>query len=479
MPTIRLPEREIPVIGDYDVVVAGGGPGGIPAAVAASRAGAKTLLIERYGYLGGMATAGLIAVILGIKASGTDEPMMGGIGEELCREMHSLGGARDYDQAVKSGGLSFDPETFKLVSDAMVLGSGVDLRLHSWAVDTIVEDGLVKALVLESKSGREAVTGRVFIDATGDADLVWQAGAGFTQGRAFDGAMMAMGSMFVFGGVDQERLPTGEEHDALFERAQQAVTSGEINAYNPRWGRNPLNPGWDRTVPGRRSNEYVANATRFAGDCTDVADLTTGEVQVRRDTWQLIDWWRRNVPGMENAYLVQSPPHIGLRESRQMAGHEIVTGEDVVEARTRETAVARCPYWIDIHCPLGRTKNSTHLCYKNCPNDPPCAIYEERYDDLPGNPSDKDREGLYPKDGLWFDIPWGSLVSADLPNLLAAGRNICADHHAMSALRVMGTCMAIGEAAGEGAAMALETGDASEIDVAELQRRLRANGAAV
>ncbi|MFP4249075.1 MAG: FAD-dependent oxidoreductase [Armatimonadota bacterium] len=479
MPTITVPEREIPVIGDYDVVVAGGGPGGIPAAVAAARAGARTLLIERYGYLGGMATAGLISVILGTHASGTDEPMIGGIAEELCREMNALGGAPDYDEAIKRGGIAFDPETFKLVSDTLVLGSSVDLRLHSWVVDTIVEDGRVSALVLESKSGRQAVTGRVFIDGTGDGDLVWQAGADFTQGREFDGAMMAMGSMFVFSGVDQERLPEGEEHEELLERARDAVTAGEINAYNPRWGRNPLNPGWDRTVPGRRANEYVANATRFAGDATSVEDLTRGEVQVRRDTWELIDWWRENVPGLENAYLVQSPPHIGLRESRQMVGHEIVTGDDVVEARRRETAVARCPYWIDIHCPLGRTKNSTHLCYKNCPNDPPCAMYEEHYDDLPGRPDDEDREGLYPKDHLWFDIPWGSLVSAEIPNLIAAGRNISADHHAMAALRVMGTCMAIGQAAGEGAAMAADAdGDAGAVDVPTLQERLRADGAA-
>jgi len=212
-----------------------------------------------------------------------------------------------------------------------------------------------------------------------------------------------------------------------------------------------------------------------------VEDLTEGEVQVRRDTWDLVDWWRGNVPGMEKAYLIQTPPHIGLRESRQIVGLDIVTGEDVVEARTRDDAVARCPYWIDIHCPLGRAKNSTHLCYKNCPNDPPCAMHEEHYDDLPGNADDAQREGLHPKDGLWFDIPWGSLVSADIPNLLSAGRIISCDHQAMSALRVMGTCMAIGQAAGEGAAMAADSeyeGDAGALDVATLRERLRENGAA-
>ncbi len=473
MPTITLPEREIPVIGDYDVVVAGGGPGGIPAAVAAARAGAKTLLVERYGYLGGMATAGLIAVILGTRASGTDEPMIGGIAEELCREMASLDGAPDYDEAVKRGGIAFDPEAFKLVADALVLGSNVDLRLHSWAVDAIVEDGTISALVLEGKSGRQAVTGRVFVDATGDADLVWQSGAGFTHGREADGAVQSMGSMFRIGGIDEEGLPSGEEREAIMELAREAIDAGEITAYNPSWG---------GKVAGKIASEHMANATRFPGDPCSVEDLTEGEVQIRRDTWQLVDWWRENVPGMENACLVQTPPHIGLRESRQMVGHDIVTGEDVVEARTRDDAVARCPYWIDIHCPLGRVKNETHLCYKNCPNDPPCSMYEEHYEDLPGNEDDEGREGLHPRDGLWFDIPWGSLVSADIPNLIAAGRIISCDHQAMAALRVMGTCMAIGEAAGEGAAMAADSaceGDAGAVDVRTLQGRLRDNGAAV
>ena len=470
MSSITIPAREIPVIGDYDVVVAGGGPGGIPAAVAAARAGAKTLLLERYGYLGGMATAGLIVSILGTRASGTDEPMIGGIAAELCREMAQLGGAPDYDEAVKRGGIGFDPEVFKLVADTLVLGSGIDLRLHTWVADAIVEDGVISALVLESKSGREAVRGKVFVDATGDADIVWQAGASFTQGREFDGAMMAMGSMFRFGGADQERLPTGDAREEVMEKARAAVTAGEINAYNP---------GWGGKVYGRSVGEHMANSTRFAGDACNVEDLTRGEVQLRRDTWELIDWWRRNVPGLENAHLIQTPPHIGLRESRQMVGHDIVTGQDVVDARRRDDAVARCPYWIDIHCPLGRSKHGTHLCYKKCPNDPPCAMFEERYEDLPGNADDTHREGLFPRDGLWFDITWGSLVSADIPNLITAGRCISCDHQAMAALRVMGTCMAIGEAAGEGAAMAADStgADASAVDVAQLQERLRANGA--
>lgn len=486
MSSVTVPTREIPVIGDYDVIVAGGGPGGIPAAVAAARAGAKTLLIERYGYLGGMATAGLINVILGVRASGTDEPMIGGIAEELCREMTALGGAPDYDDAVERGGINFEPEAFKLVSDSLVLGSGVDLRLHSWTVDTIVEDGRISALVIESKSGRQAVTGRVFIDATGDADLVWRSGARFTHGREFDGAVQAMGSMFRFGGADEARLPTGTERAEIIERGWAAMDAGEINCFNPSWGDMVA-----ETIEG----EHMVNAMRFPGDATCAEDLTRAEVQIRRDTWGLIEWWRRNVPGLENSYLIQTPPHVGIRESRQMIGLERIVGQDVLDAQMHDDVIARGCYYIDIHCPLGRVKNATHMCYKNCPNDPPCAYYEECYDELPGRDEDahlpmRPRDGLSqqewdrprakPRDGMWFDIPWGCLVSADVPNLLCAGRAVSADHHGMAALRVIGTCMAIGEAAGEGAAMAADADCNPEaVPVPALQEQLRANGAAI
>jgi hypothetical protein len=312
----------------------------------------------------------------------------------------------------------------------------------------------------------------VFVDATGDADVVAHSGAPFTKGRDADGAMQSMGSMFRVGGIREDELPKGEEAEAFAEKADQAVQSDRIRVYNRGLG------GKGSTI---REGQRSVNATRFAGDATDVEDLTRGEIEIRRDTWDLISFWQESAAGMQDCYLIETPANIGLRESRQMVGLERVTGKDVVAARRRDDAVARCSYWIDIHCPLGRVKNRTHLCYKDCPNDPPCTMYQEHYEELPDGAVGDDRyAGLHPRDGLWFDIPYGSLVSHDVPNLLAAGRCISADHQAMAALRVMGPCMAIGQAAGEAAAMAADgDGDARQVAVSELQERLRANGAAV
>lgn len=473
MQTVREPARDLLVVGEYDVVVAGGGPGGLTAAITAARAGAKTLLVERYGFLGGMATAGLVGPILGVNARGTDEAVIGGITEEFFRALEAMGEAGPYDESVQRGGIPFNAEGFKLMADSMTLDSGVALRLHSWVADAIVDDGRIEALVLESKSGREAVIANVFVDATGDGDVVERAGASYTKGRSADGAMMAMGSMFHLGGNDESAQPSADELADYKRAAIEAIDAGEVRGYHAGIG------GKGST---RQPGTLSANVTRFAGDCTSVEDLTQAELQVRRDTWTMMDYWRKHHPALGEAYLIQTPANVGLRESRQMLGLERMVGSDITDARRRDDAVARAAYWIDIHCPLGRVKNQTHLCYKSCPNDPPCPMYEDHYDELPGEDGapngTEGRKSLYPRDGLWADVPYGALVSADIANLLASGRCISMDNQAMSAVRVMGTCMAIGEAAGEAAAMAADgDGVAADVPVCELQERLRGNGA--
>ncbi|MCD6359921.1 MAG: FAD-dependent oxidoreductase [Armatimonadetes bacterium] len=459
--TITQPAREVPVIGDYDVVVAGGGPAGICACVAAARAGAKTLLIERWGFLGGIATAGWVRPLLGVRPA-DGRPVIGGVAEELCREMERLGSAAPFDEAVARGRIDFDAEGFKFAADNLVTASGADIRLHSMVAGAVVEDGRLEALLLESRSGRQAVLGKVFVDATGDADVVARAGARFALGRRADGRVQAMGNIFQVGGIDEGRYPSKEEQEDIARRMTEAVERGEIRAY--RWHEGHVGPD-----PMRGQRTF--NITHIGGDPTSAEDLTAAEVQARRDAWGIMQWMRREVPGMEDAFIEVTSPAIGVRESRRMTGLDEVTLEDVLSGRKREEAVARCSFGIDIHCPMARVKGRTFTCSVRCDNRQ-CHMFTEHAGELPG---DTRIAG-----GSWYDIPYGALVSADLANLLACGRCVAADHAAMSSLRVMGPSMSTGQAAGTAAALAADAGvTAAEVNVTQLQFRLREDGAAV
>ena len=275
------------------MIVAGGGPGGIPAAVRGARA--KTLLIERYGYLEEWqprADCGHSG-----HASGAPEvPMIGGIAEELCRRMTQLGGAPDYDEAVKRGGIAFHPEAFKLAADEIVLSTDADLRLHTWVADAIVEDDRIVALVLESKSGREAVAGKVFVDATGDADVVARAGAGFTFGRDFDHAVRRWAACSTSRAGRSVCRRRAGGHPARASRR----CSGEINAII-RCGRCWRTLHW----PPSAQRQRFAGTRRTRGPH---ARRVTGAARYLGAA----GWWRKHVPGMEEAFLVQTPAHIGL-----------------------------------------------------------------------------------------------------------------------------------------------------------------------
>ena len=459
MQTIVQPQKEIPVIADVDVCVIGGGPGGLPAAIAAARQGANTLLLEMQGFLGGMATAGLIGPILGHTGSRASNPVVGGIPQEICERMAQIGEAREWERAVKEWGVAFNPEGLKIIADRMVHESGVQVLLHTFFVDSVVRDGRLTHVIIESKSGRQAVTARVFVDATGDADVAHRAGAQCTKGRPADGKPMSMGTIFRIGGAD---TLTDEVKQAAMAKVREAVGAGELNLYNVGMG------GSGSTI---RPGEATVNTTRFGGDCTDVEDLTEGEFATRELTWRVVNTWQ-SVPGAEGLYLIATPAHVGLRESRQLVGDYRLTGADVVAASKFDDSVARCGYWIDIHCPRGLVDGGdVHLCSVNCTKQD-CYMLTEYADQLP--------DEMYPPDGDWFDIPYRSLVPTEIDGLLVSGRCISADHQAMAAMRVMAPCMAIGEAAGTAAAMAADA-DAlpRTVDVEKLREVLAGSGALV
>ena len=461
MRTIKEPAREVEVVEEADVVVAGGGPGGLTAAIAAARHGARVALIERYGFLGGLATAGLVSPILGHTASRSSRPVVEGLLKEMTERMHALGGAPTWEEACEDWGIRFDAETFKRVADVMAAEAGVELFLHALVADTVVEDRRIAALIIESKSGRQAVAGKLFVDATGDADVAFRAGAPTRQGRPFDGRVQSMGSFMHLAGVPEL---SDEARSAAVEQVREAMGAGRLRFYNPGFA----------SMNTARREHFAPNMTRWSGDPTNERDLTEAEVSIRGDAWELVRFLREDVAGFEGCYLRATSPQAGVRESRQVMGDYVLTGDDVHQGRKFTDGVVRSSYWIDIHCPLGHTY-PVHLCVKECPREAQCPFWAAEHDTTMFA-----RDALHPPEGDWHDIPYRCLTAKGVDNLLVSGRCISATHEAMAAFRVMGTCTAIGQAAGTAAALAVQAGVAPrELDVQRLRQTLAADGALV
>ncbi|MGD9497016.1 MAG: FAD-dependent oxidoreductase [Armatimonadota bacterium] len=413
------------VAAQADVVVVGGGPGGLCAAVAAAEEGADTLLIERYGFLGGMATAGLVNPFMTWHAGG--KPIIRGLFERIRGRLEELGGWAGPRQ-----GSAFDAELLKFVADDLCADAGVRLRLHTCLAAVDAADGRVRRIATLSKSGLQAVEGQVFIDGTGDGDLAAWAGAEVEIGRDEDGLCQPMTLCFRMLGVEIERMPSRAEINALYDAAKQR---GEIE--NPR--ENVL------LFFTTHDQEVHFNTTRIvAREATSADGMTQAELEGRRQVRQMVRFLTEHVPGFEGAWLQEMAPQTGVRESRRIIGDYVLTTEDVLEARKFDDAVARGSYPVDIHNPAG-----TGTVIKRLP----------------------------PREA--YDIPYRCLTPRGLHNLLIAARCISCDHGAHSSLRVMPIVMAVGEAAGVAASMALAAGEVRAVDVAELRRRLVQRGASL
>jgi hypothetical protein len=458
--TVSEPARELPIAAEVDVLVAGGGPAGFAAAVAAAREGARTLLLERYGFMGGLATAGLVAPILGHTAADSDTPIVEGILKQLTGRMEALGGAPRWEEALGEWGIRFDAEALKYAADEMAAEAGVGLLYHTLAAAALRDGERLAGLVVENKSGRQVILSKVVVDATGDADVAARAGAAWVQGRAYDGAVQSMGSFFHLAGI-RGLAPAAQQRAAA--QVQQAMAEGRFRFYNPGF----------TGINTQHRDYFSPNMTRLPGDPTDAKVLTNAEVDARRQVWQLLRFLREEVEGCQDAYILATAPQVGARESRQIRGLATLTGSDVASAAKSAAAIARGSWWIDIHCPLGHTY-PVHLCERECPRGERCDFWATEHDRM------LPHAGLYPPKGDWYDVPYGCLVPQGLANLLVAGRSISATHEAMAGARVMGTCMAIGEAAGTAAALAAAgDGIAANVDVPALRARLQERGALV
>ena len=407
-----------------DVIVAGGGPGGLAAAVSAARNGADTLLVERYGFLGGMATAGLVNPFMTYWAG--EEQIIGGVLQEVIDRLTALGA---YGKGSRT---AFDPEAFKLVADQMCEDAGVKVLLHSFLSDATVSGDAIESIEIAGKSGKTSISARVYVDGTGDADLAFMAGARCEKGRDEDGLMQPMTLNFRVCKVDTSRMPPrGEEFNKLFDKAK---AEGRLDC--PR--ENVL------LFLTTREGEIHFNQTRIThADGTSTEDLTRAEIEGRRQAWQFLDFLRRDVSGFEQAEMLMSGPQVGMRETRRVMGEYVLTGEDVLSARKFDDCIARGSYSIDIHSPTGAGTVIQRL-----------------------------------KPGESYDIPYRCLVPLGIDNLLIAGRPISATHEAHSSLRIMPICMGIGQAAGTAAALSIKQGVAPRaLDVSLLQSTLRSQGA--
>jgi len=409
-------------ISEHDVIVAGGGTAGIAAAVAAARNGADTILIERYGFLGGTMTAGLVNPFMTFHAG--KEQIIKGIFQEIIDRLKDTGG---YDEKTKA----FDSEIMKLVLDQMIKEADVKLLLHTYITDALVtKENIIKGIEAYNKSGRQVVLGKVIIDATGDGDVAVMAGAPYEKGREEDGLTQPMTLNFRMGGVDVERMPSREKINKLFEEAK---AKGEIKI--PR--ENVL------YFPTTRRGEIHFNTTRIVKvDGTKADDLTYAEIEGRRQMAELIKFLKEKVPGFENAYLLMSAVQVGVRETRRIIGEYVLTGEDVIKARKFSDVIARGSYPIDIHSPTGEGTVIKKL--------PP---------------------------GESYDIPYRCIVPKKVENLLIAGRCISCTHEAQAAIRVIPIVVAIGQAAGTAAALAAKLhASRREMNVPLLQEALKKQG---
>ena len=409
------------------VVVAGGGPAGLGAAVAAARAGAEVLLVERYGFLGGMATAGLVSPFMAYwLPDGTwlSDGLFREIIERL-RQQGALGSPhRREDQC-------FDAETFKWIADDLCREAGVRLLLDAWLGRPKMEGGEIAAVEVATKGGPLLVRGQVYVDCTGDADLAAQAGAPCQVGRQEDSLTQPMTLCFRMAGVEVDRMPSRQEINARYD---QARAEGGLD--NPRenvlWFYHPA------------PDVIHFNTTRVVRrNPVDPFDLTAAELEARQQVRQMVAFLRERVPGFERAYLQAMAPTLGVRESRRIEGDYVMTGEDVLSARHFEDVVARGNYPIDIHNPSGSGTVIRHV------------------------PA-----------GKAYHIPYRCLLPQGVENLLVAGRCVSASHEAQASIRIMPICVCMGQAAGIAAALAAgQHLPPRQLPYADLRRELDRQGA--
>ncbi|TXK77390.1 FAD-dependent oxidoreductase [Paenibacillus sp. N3.4] len=414
---------------EYDVIVAGGGPSGIAAAVAAAREGAKTLLIERYGFLGGAGTAMMVNPWMSYWAGDNKQvQIIFGVLQELIDGMTRMG---MYGHPMQK--TAFDPEALKVVAERLCLDAGVTLLYHTFLGDARMDGSgsVIQGITVANKSGLVDLKARIYVDATGDADLAAFAGAQVEKGREVDSLSQPMTLSFRMANIDVDRMP---ERSEITRRYREAKARGEIDC--PR-----EDVLW---FYANQAGVIHFNSTRIIlKDATNPWELTEAEIEGRRQVQEFVRFLTTKIEGFEHAYLQTTAPQIGVRESRRVVGEYVLTAEELLHACKFDDVIARGAYPVDIHNPNGEGTVIKEL-----------------------NP------------GEWYEIPFRCLLPKKIENLLIGGRPISATHEAHSAIRVQPIAIAIGQAAGAAAALCVRDNKRPrELDVGKVQEALTRQGA--
>ena len=430
--------RRTPVLGEFDVVVLGGGPAGIAAATAAARSGSSTLLIERYGFLGGMGTAAGVTNFCGLHANvhGEIRQVVHGIADDLLARMTELGGLNE-PHVIFNGKIAaqaYDNAAFKIAADDVVTASGARILFHALAVGVAMGPASeIQALLIETKSGRQAVKARMFIDCSGDADLAAHAGAPFEKAAQ----LLYPTAMFRVNDVDAARA--GEAWSAIPQLMADAERKGRRFPRKSPIVRPQKNPReWRVNVT------QLANADGTAVDGTDAEQLSRAELEGRRQVVDFFKFLRESVPGFGHSYILEIAPQVGIRETRRIVGDYQLTEDDVLGCASFDDTIGVNGWPVEAH-----VKGDVVF----------------RFQDIPASRG-------------FNHLPYRMIVARQVDNLFVAGRCASMTHMGQSAARVSGGCFVMGQAAGTAAALAIGAGRRPrDIDVGQLQGKLEADGA--
>ena len=440
---VTIKEKVLEIAETVDVLVVGGGPAGIGAAISAARNGSSVMLLEKRGFLGGNITASYVETC-NYFFKGTPFHSEG-----IYAEIETKYAARfGSDDIRENAAFRFSSEYLKIFLDDFVREAGIKLKLHSFVNDVIVSDGYIQAVIIQTKKGPLAIRANIVIDTTGDGDVAFSAGVPFHQGRDKDGLCQPGTVSFRVAGADSKKLTENGDllkvHGKTFHDDYRAgVTGLSCKRQDLPFGR--------LTAGGQIS--YINYPCEYGIDPTDVDDLTRGEVKCRQYILEFYEYMKKHYEGLENVEISSIAPEIGFRDSRRIIGEYLLTIEDMEADRSFEDVIAVFPRFYDMLAPDGNMDGDGSLEGK--------GYKGHIYVPVEGSRS--------------FQIPYRSMLPVNVENLLVAGRCLSSDHVAQSGVRAISLCMMTGEAAGAAAALACKTATTpKKIAVQELQRMLRA-----